>query len=87
MPNSSRQRERFMGVLEEGRERPIRLIVVSVLALSGIALQGLVWWHAGQMVGLELVSAGIWIWAVAAGTWILMVGLLVTLLWKRLRGV
>ena len=76
-----------MGVLGEGRERLTRLIFVSVLALSGIALQGLVWWYAAQMVGVELGSVGTWVWAVVVGTWILMVGLLLTLLWKRLRGV
>ena len=76
-----------MGVLGEGRERLILLIVVSVLALSGIVLQGLVWWYAAQMVGVELGAAAIWVWAVAVGTWVLTVGLLLTLLWKRLRGV
>ena len=87
MADSSRQSERFMGVLGEGRERLILLIVVSVLALSGIVLQGLVWWYAAQMVGVELGGAGIWVWAVAVGTWVLTVGLLLTLLWERLRGV
>ena len=76
-----------MGVLGKGRERLIRLLVVSVLALSGIALQGLAWWYVAQMVGVELGSPAIWVWAVAVGTWTLTVGILLTLLWKRLRSV
>ena len=85
MANSSRQRERFMAMLGEGRERLILLAVVSVLALSGIVLQGLVWWYGAQMIGAELAIARIWVWAVAAGTLILTVGILMTLLWRRLR--
>ena len=74
-----------MEVLGEGRERLILLTVVSVLALSGIVLQGLVWWYGAQMVGVALGIARIWVWAVAAGTFVLTVGILMTLLWRRLR--
>ena len=59
MGNNSIQRERFMEVLGEERERLIRLMVVSVLAISGIALQGFVWWYSGQTAVEELGSTGI----------------------------
>ena len=69
----------------EGSTRRIRLIVLAVLALSGIALQGLVFWYAAQTAGKEWGALGIQVWAFAAGDWILTVGLALALLRKRLK--
>ena len=71
-----------MELMAEGSPRRIRLIV---LALLGVALQGLVYWYAGQMANEEWGTAGMQVWAFAAGTWILTVGLLLALLRQRLK--
>ena len=85
MANSWRQREKLIELLGEGSPRRLRLIVLAVLALSGTALQGLVWCYAAQMAGKEWGALGIQVWAVAVGAWILTVGLALALLRKRLK--
>ena len=69
----------------EGSTRRIRLTVLFALALSGIALQGLVYWYAAQMAGKEWGVLGIQVWAFKTVTWILTVGLALALLRKRLK--
>ena len=87
MADNREQRQKVIELMGEGSARQIRLIVLSVLALSGVALQGLLWWYAIQMAREEWSSAGMQVWAVAVGVWILTVGLLGALLWRRLKGV
>ena len=74
-----------MDLMGEGSTRRIRLIVLAVLALSGIAFQGLVYWYAAQTTGKEWGALGIQVWAFAVGAWILTVGLALALLRKRLK--
>ena len=74
-----------MELLGEGATRRIHLTVVSVLALSGVALQGLVWWYAAQAAREVWGSTGMLFWTVVAGAGVLTVGLLGTLLWRRLK--
>ena len=47
------QRDKLMELMGEGSTRRIRLTVMAVLALSGIVLQGLVYWYAAQTAGKE----------------------------------
>ena len=74
-----------MDLMGEGSTRRIRLIVLAVLALSGIAFHGLVYWYAAQTTGKEWGALGIQVWAFAVGAWILTVGLALALLRKRLK--
>ena len=74
-------------MMGEGPARGIRLVVLSILALGGIALQGGVWWFGVQTASEEWGAAGLQVWIVAIAIWILSVGLLLALLWKRLKGV
>ena len=69
----------------EGSTRRIRLMVLAVLALSGIVLQGLVYWYAARTAGEEWGAVGIQVWAFALGAWILTVGMALALLRKRLK--
>ena len=85
MTDGRRQLEKVMELMEEGSTRRIHLLVIAVLALSGMALQGLVYWYAAQMVGKEWGALGIQVWAFALGAWILTVGLALALLRKRLK--
>ena len=55
MVDNRKQREKFIELIGDGTVRRIRLTVVSVLALSGVVLQGLVWWYAVQMAREEWV--------------------------------
>ena len=57
--DNRKQREKLTEVIGEGPTRRIRLIVLSILALSGVALQGLVWWYAVKVVSEDSGSAGI----------------------------
>ena len=84
MAESWEQRERVMELVGEGSTRFIRLTVLFALALSGILLQGLVYWYAAQATGREWGVLGMQVWAFAVGTWILTVGLALALLRKRL---
>lgn len=61
------------------------MIVLSFLLFSGIAIQGAVWWYSIRAVGKEWGMVGIVVCALAFGVCALMVGLLLTYLWKRLR--
>ena len=74
-----------MELMGEGSTRRIRLIIFAVLALSGIVLQGLVYWYATQPAGREWGALGIQVWAFAVGAWMLIVGLGLALVWKRLK--
>ena len=76
-----------MELMGEGSARRIRLTVLFSLALSGIVLQGLVYWHAAQMAGKEWGAFGIQVCACALGAWILTVGMALALLRKRLTSV
>ena len=67
--------------------RRIRLLLLSALALSGVVLQGLVWWYGLQAAGEDWSVAGLELWALAVSVWTLVVGLLVALLRKRLKDV
>ena len=74
-----------MELMGEGSTRRIRLIVLAVLALSGMALQGLVYWYAAQTAGKEWGALRIQVWAFALGAWVLTVGMALALLRKRLK--
>ena len=67
MVDNRKQREKFIELIGDGTVRRIRLTVVSVLALSGVVLQGLVWWYAVQMAREEWDAAGMQVWAFAIG--------------------
>ena len=85
MTGDREQRDKLMELMGEGSTRRIRLTVVAVLALSGIVLQGLVYWYATQTAGREWGALGIHVWAFAVGAWMLIVGLALALVWKRLK--
>ena len=85
MAGDREQRKKVLELMGEGSARRIRLTIVSVLALSGIVLQGLVYWYAAQMAGEEWGGVGIQVWAFALGAWILTVGMALALLRKRLK--
>ena len=78
-------RRMVMELMGEESDRWILLTVLFVLALSGIVLQGLVYWYAAQAAGKEWGALGIQVWAFALGTWILTVGMALALLRKRLK--
>ena len=63
MSDSREQLEKLVELMGEGPARRIRLIVLSVLALSGIALQGAVYWYAAQRANEEFGIAGMQVWA------------------------
>ena len=86
MADDRKQQEKVMELLGEGQTRRIRLTVLSVWALVGIVLKGLAYWYVAQMVVKEWGDWGILACAVVVGVGILAVGLLGTLLWRRLRG-
>ena len=79
-------REKLNQVLGEGLTRRIHLAVLSALVLSGIAIQGAVWWYSIQAASGEWGMAGILVCAFAAGVLALAVGLLLAPLWKRFKG-
>ena len=83
MADNWTQRRKFMELLGEGPARLAHLVVVSALALSGIALQGLVWWYAARVASEEWNNVGLQVWTCAVGIWIVTLGLLLALLWKR----
>ena len=56
-------------VLGEGLTRRIHLAVLSALVLSGIALQGAVWWYSIQAANRVWGTAGILVLAFAVGVW------------------
>ena len=86
MTDDLKQREKLIELMGKGPSRRIRLAVLSFLALSGIVLQGLVWWYGVQTVAEEWGAAEMQLWPLAVAAWILTVTLLVALLWKRLKG-
>ena len=75
MRDNRDQLEKVLELMGEGSTRRIRLTVIAVLALSGMALQGLVYWYAARAVGEEWGAVGIQVWAFAVGAWVLTVGL------------
>ena len=85
MADSREQQKKVIDLMGEGPARRIRVIVLSVMSLVGVALQGLVYWYAAQMADKEWGTVGMQVWAFAVGTWILAVGLLLTLLRQRLK--
>ena len=74
-----------MELMGEGSIRRIHLLVIAVLALSGMALQGLVYWYAARAAGEEWGAVGIQVWAFALGAWVLTMALALALLQKRLK--
>lgn len=86
MTDDQNQREKLIELIGKGPARRVRLAVLSLLALSGIVLQGLVWWYGVQTVAEEWSGAEIQVWLLAVAAWILTVTLLLVLLWKRLKG-
>ena len=74
-----------MESMGEGSARCIRLTILFVLALSGIILQGLVYYYGLQATEREWGTLGIQVWALVIITWILTVGMGMALLWKRLK--
>lgn len=86
MADDLEQREKINKVLGEGLNRRIHLTVLSLLVLSGIALQGAAWWYKIQAFNEEWGMKGILVSACIFGVCVLMVGLLLVRLWKRLRG-
>ena len=84
MADDRKQLEKVMELMGEGSTRRIHLLVMAVLALSGMALQGLVYWYAARTSGAEWGAVGMQVWAFALGTWILTVGMALALLRKRL---
>ena len=75
-----------MELMGKGSARRIRVIVLSILALVGVFPQGLVYWYATQTASHQWGTTGLQVWAVAVGVWVLTVGLIVTLLWRRVKG-
>ena len=69
----------------DGSTRRIRLTVLAFLVLSGMALQGLVWWYGVQTTTEKWDVAAVQVWPFAIGIWILTVGLTLALLRKRLK--
>lgn len=59
MSGDLEQREKIKQALGEGLTRRIHLTVLSLLVLSGIALQGAAWWYKVQAVGGEWGVKGI----------------------------
>ena len=76
MATDLEQRKQVVELLGEGSARRIHVIVASLLALVGVVLQGLVYWHAAQMADKEWGTVGMQVWAFAVGAWILIMGLL-----------
>ena len=85
MADDRELQKKVMELIGEGSTRRIRLTVVAVLALSGIVLQGLVYWYAAQAAGKEWGTVGMQVWAFAVAAWILTVGMALALLRKRLK--
>ena len=85
MATDLEQRQKLIDLMGEGLARRIRLTVLAVWALVGIVLQGLVYWYTAQMAVKEWGNLGMLAWAVTVGLGILTVGLLGTLLWRRLK--
>lgn len=85
MTDDLKQREKLIELIGRGPGRRIRLAVLSFLALSGIVLQGLVWWYGVQTVAEEWSAVEVQAWPLAAAAWILTVTLLLALLRKRLK--
>lgn len=75
MADNWEQRKKVMELLGEGPTRRIHQTVVSVLALSGIALQGLVWWYAAQSAREVWGSAEMLFWTGVARAGVLTAGL------------
>ena len=71
MADDRKQLEKVMELMGEGSTRRIHLLVIAVLALSGMALQGLVYWYAVRAAGGEWGAVGIQVWAFAVGAWFL----------------
>ena len=78
-----KQRQKFMDLIGEGPVRRIHLAALSALVISGIAIQGAVWWYSIQAANRAWSMAGILVCAFAAGILALAVGLLLAPLWKR----
>ena len=87
MRDNREQLEKVIELMGEGSTRRIRLTVLAVMSLVGVALQGLVYWYATQMADKEWGALGMQVWAPAIGAWILTVGLALALLRKRLKDV
>ena len=85
MADSQEQIQRVMELMGEGSTHRSHLTVLAFLAVSGIVLQALAWWYRVQAIREEWYAAALQVWPLAIGIWILIVGLLLALLRKRLR--
>ena len=74
-----------MELVREGLTRRIHLTVLAFLAVAGIVLQALAWWYRIQAIREEWYAAAVQFWPQAIGVWVLVVGLLLALLRKRLK--
>ena len=79
------QLEKVAELMGEGSARWIRLIVLSLLILSGVALQVLVCWYAFQSTSEEWVFLEMQSWAFVGGAWVVILGLLLALLWRCMK--
>ena len=86
MRDSREQLEKVLELMGEGSTRRIRLAVLAALVLSGMALHGLAWWYKVQAVSEEWAVAAVQFWPFAIGIWILTLGVLSAVLWRRLKG-
>ena len=87
MPYDREQRQKVTEMLRQGTTRRIHLAVLSVLIVSGICLQGAVFWHAAQTARESWGDAGLQVWAFFIGIWVLVVVIFLVLLWKLLKSV
>ena len=87
MSESRVQWEKIREMMGDGWTRRVRLTVLAFLAVSGIILQGLAWWYKVHAVREEWVAAAVQVWPFAIGIWILMTGLTLALLRKRLKDI
>ena len=79
------QHDKLMELLGEGPTRRIRVTVLFALALSGVALQGLVYWYAARAANEDWGTGGMQFGVFVVGAWFLTVGLLLALLLRRLK--
>ena len=86
MADDREQLENVMALVGEGAARRIHLTVLAALVLSGIVLHGLASWYILQALRENWAAAPIQVWPFAVGVWILIIGLLLAALWRRLRG-
>ena len=86
MSESREHLEKIMELMGEGSIRRILLVVLAFLAVSGVVLHGLAGWYILQAGREKWAGTAIQVWPLALGVWILIVGLLLAILRRRLKG-